>query len=135
MDEKSHKNTLVYDISYKTFIAAKQLRISFDKVDGFIRVHDRTRYLISFGAEKHDFIYHRIRYLIGVKSGITYVISHNYAKAKVDSYDSLPLEKTLTFHNVIIYIKPVWKKYQNRYYYNTFLEKYFYHLPKNNDDK
>ena len=30
---------------------------------------------------------------MGVKSGITYVISHNYARIKVDSYDSLPLEK------------------------------------------
>ena len=41
----------------------------------------------------------------GVKSGITYVISHNYAKIKVDSYDSLALEKTLTLHNVITLIK------------------------------
>ena len=30
-----------------------------------------------------------MRYLIGVKSGITYVISHSYAKIKADSYDSL----------------------------------------------
>ena len=30
---------------------------------------------------------------MGVKSGITYVISHNYARIKVDLYDSLPLEK------------------------------------------
>ena len=34
-----------------------------------------------------------------------YVISHNYAKFKVDAYDSLPIEKTLTFHNVIILTK------------------------------
>ena len=34
-----------------------------------------------------------------------YVISHNYAKFKVDAYDSLPVEKTLTFHNVIILTK------------------------------
>ena len=40
----------------------------------------------------------RIRYLIGVKGGITQVIFHNYAKMKVDSFDSLPLEKTMTFH-------------------------------------
>ena len=30
---------------------------------------------------------------MNVKSGITYIISHNYAKIKVDSYNSLPLEK------------------------------------------
>ena len=34
-----------------------------------------------------------------------YVISHNYAKFRVDTYDSLPVEKTLTFHNVIILTK------------------------------
>ena len=44
--------------------------------------------------------------VLGVKSGITYVISHNYAKIKVDSYDSLSLEKTMTFHNVVIHTIP-----------------------------
>ena len=83
-----------------------------------------------FGVEKYDLICNRIRYLIGVKSGITYVVSHNYAKIKVASNDSLPLEKTLTFHNVIIYIKSVWRKDQSHYYYNVFLEKYSYQLPK-----
>ena len=41
---------------------------------------------------------------------------HNYPKIKVDSYDYLPLEKTLTFHNVIILIKPVFNKDKNNYY-------------------
>ena len=50
-----------------------------------------------------------IRYLIEVKSGITYVFPRNYAKIKVGSYDSLSLEKTLTFHNFIIHIKAVGK--------------------------
>ena len=54
--------------------------------------------------------------LINVKSSIIYIISHNYAKIKVDSYDSLPLEKTMTFCNVIILIKPLWNKNKNSYY-------------------
>ena len=49
---------------------------------------------------------------------------------QVDSYDSLPLEKTLTFH-VIIFIKSVFNKDKNNYYYNIFLEKGLYQLPKN----
>ena len=49
--------------------------------------------------------------------------SYNYAKIKIDSYDSLPLEKTSTLHNVIILIKLVFNKYQTHYYYNIFLEK------------
>ena len=76
LDEKSHKNILVYDISYETLIRAKSLRIRLDKVNRFIRVYNGTRYLVIFGGEKCDFIYNRIRYVIGVKSGITYVFFH-----------------------------------------------------------
>ena len=72
---------------------SKPLLIRSDKIDGFIRGCDRTRYLVLFGSEKYDSIYNRITYLISVKSSITYTISHNYPKIKVDSYDSLPLEK------------------------------------------
>ena len=68
-------------------IAAKSLHIRFDKIDGFIRVLDGTRYLVLFGREKYDFVYNRIRCLIGVQSGITYVISHNYIKIKAGSHD------------------------------------------------
>ena len=64
-------------------------------------VYDGIRYWVLFGSEKCDSIYHRIWYLIGVKSGIKYVIFHN-AKNKVDSFGSLPPEKTMTFHNVLI---------------------------------
>ena len=125
-----YKNILVFNILYKSLIYSNPLRIRFDKRDGYISDYDGTRYLVLFGSEKYDFIYNKIRYLISVKSGIKYVISHNYAKIKVDSYDSLPLEKTMTFHNAMILIKSVWNKDQNYYYYNMFLEKASYKLPK-----
>ena len=48
IDEKSYQNILGYNILYKTFIAAKPLRIRFDKIDGFIIVNDGTRYLVLF---------------------------------------------------------------------------------------
>ena len=97
MHEKWCENILVYNILYKTLIV-NPLRITFCKIDWFIRVYDRTRYLVLFGSEKYDFIYNKIRYLITkylirVKSGITYIISHNYAKITVDAYDFLTLEK------------------------------------------
>ena len=60
------------------------------------------------------------------ESGITYVISHNYVEIKIDSYDSLPLQKTLTLHNVIILIQSVFNKDRNNYYYNIFLDKCSY---------
>ena len=53
---------------------------------------------------------------------MTYVFSHNYAKIKIDSDDDLPLEKTVTLHNVVILIKLVFNKNQNCYFYNILLE-------------
>ena len=63
IDEKSDENILIYDISYKTLADSKPLRIRFDKIDGFIRIYDGTRYLTLFGSEKYEPIYNRIRYL------------------------------------------------------------------------
>ena len=96
-NEKSNENILIYDISYRTLIGAKSLCIRLDKIHGFIRVHNGTRYLVLISPEIYDAIYSRITYLISKKSGIKYVVFHNYARNKVDSYDSLPLEKTFDF--------------------------------------
>ena len=69
-DEKFYESIFIYSVLYKALIGAKPLRIRFDKVDEFIRVYDRTRYLALFGPEEYDAIYNRIRYLISQKSGI-----------------------------------------------------------------
>ena len=66
-----------------------------------------------FGPERYDPIFDRIRYLTGLKSGITDVDSHNYAKIEIDSDVDLPLEhwqETLTTHNVVILIQLVFNK-------------------------
>ena len=74
IDKISDENILVCNISYKTLIGAKPLCIRLEKVDGFIRADDGTRYLVLFCLEKHHTIYKRIRYLTSQKSGITYVL-------------------------------------------------------------
>ena len=97
-DEKSHINILIYDISYKTFIGSKSLRIRFNKINGFIGIYDETRYFLSlFGSEKYDAIYDRIRYLLGPKSGITNIPSHYFAKIKVDPNDFFAYRKNIDF--------------------------------------
>ena len=53
-----------------------------------------------------------------------------YFKIKVDSYDSLPIEKRMTLHNVIILIKSVLNRNKNNYYYKIFLEKCSFLLAK-----
>ena len=93
LDEKSLENILIYDISYKTLISSRPLRIRLDKVNRFIRVSDKSRYLILFRSKSYDAIYDQIRYFFSQKSDITCVFSHNYAKIKIDSHASLSLEK------------------------------------------
>ena len=44
IDGKSCKNILVYNISHKSLIFVEPLYIRFDKVNGFIRLFDGTRY-------------------------------------------------------------------------------------------
>ena len=52
-------------------------------------------------AKLYDASCNRIRYLISGKNGITDSINHNLTRIRIDSYNSLPIEKTLTFQNII----------------------------------
>ena len=122
IDKKSYENILIYVISYKTLIDWKPLRIRFDKIDGFFRIYNETRYLTLFGSEKYDAIYHRIRYFINLKSCFTYNFPYYFAKIKVDFYNFLPIVKLLSLCKVIIHIKSVLNKDKNHFYYRTFLE-------------
>ena len=83
---------MIYDISSKTLIFSKPLQIRLVKIDGVIRIYDRTRYLTLFDNEKYDVIYEIIRYLISIKISIIYFFLY-FVKMKVNSYDSLPTEK------------------------------------------
>ena len=74
---------MVCDVSYKTLTGAKPLRLRFKKVDGFIRIYDRIKYLVLFGLKKYDASYDRIRNHIEWKSDITYVFCHDFGKIKL----------------------------------------------------
>ena len=53
LEEKSYKtyeNSLIHDISYKTFMVAKLLRIMFDEIDRLIKTYDGIRYLLFFAS-------------------------------------------------------------------------------------
>ena len=72
------------------------MHIRFNEIDGFIKLYDGIRYLVLlFGHSWYDEIYHRIKYLISEKSGITDSINHNFSKIRIDSYNSLPTEKII----------------------------------------
>ena len=40
LHKEIHENILIYEISYKTPVNAKPLRIRFNKIDGFIKTHN-----------------------------------------------------------------------------------------------
>ena len=46
MSYETYENVLIYYISYKTSTGAKPLHSRGDKIDGFIKIHDRLRYLV-----------------------------------------------------------------------------------------
>ena len=69
---------------------------------------------------KNHMCYYFHNNLVSLKSGVIYIFSHYFAKIKVDSYDSLPVEKTLTAYKVIIVIKLVLNKDNNYYYCKIF---------------
>ena len=107
LDKKLYKNISVYDILYKTSTGSKPLHIRFYKIDGFIMVLDgKIKHLALFDYRLFDKICNKIKCLIIKKrSGITNSIHHSFGRIKIDSYNSLPTQKILTFHSVIILIK------------------------------
>ena len=103
--KEKYESILIYNISYKISAGAKPLRIRFHKIDGVIKIHDKIRYFVLTDYSYCDKICDEIKDLISKKSGITESINHNFARIRIDSYNNLPIEKILTFHNVIILIK------------------------------
>ena len=97
LDEKlykeKYKNILIYGISYKTPTGAKPPRIRFNNIDGFSKTHNGIWYLVLFDHWQFDKIRDRIENLISEKSGTADSINHNFGKIRIDSYNSLPIEK------------------------------------------
>ena len=77
---------------YQTLTFPKPLPIRFNKIDGFIRIYDGTRYLTLFGSENYDTIYYRIRYLI-------YKISYRYFILQVN-VDNIVISKVIETKNI-----------------------------------
>ena len=96
LDEKlyigKNKYILIYNMLYKTSTDANSLRIRCNKINGFIKIHNKIRYVVLFD-DWCDNICYSIEYLISEKSGITDIINHNFVRIKIDSYNHLPIEK------------------------------------------
>ena len=87
--EKMYENISVYDISYKTSMGTKPLRIRFDKIGGFIRLRGgEFRHLVLFDYGMFDKTCDKIKYLISEKNGTADSINHNFGVIRIDSYPS-----------------------------------------------
>ena len=112
------------------------LCIRFGKVNGLIKMCNEIRYLelsdsynegyYGIMSRIYNKIFDRFNYHINKKGDTTDSINYNFARIRIDSYNSLPIEKALTFHNVMMLIKSVVNEHKNNYYYNIFLEKNSY---------
>ena len=69
--KEKYENILIYDISCKNSTGAKPLRIRFDGVNGFLKIHDKIWYLLLFDCSYCDKVCDRIKYLINEKRDIT----------------------------------------------------------------
>ena len=106
---------------------AKSLRIRFDKVNGLIKIDNGIRYLalsdsyieVYYGINSRIFNanFDRINYLLSKKGVITDSINHISARARIESHNPLPIEKALTFYDVMILIKSVVNENKSNYYY------------------
>ena len=105
LDGKSWENFLIYNTSYKTFMGAKLLRIRFDRIHGFIKTLDWPRYLVLFGPEIYSAIYGKINYTESEKTNIKYSINHIFAGIKVDSYNSLSVQKNIEYTIELTFLK------------------------------
>ena len=104
----------------------KHLRVQNYCVFGSIKQMNLLKFVMELDMQYNLVIIGIMKFLIVFfdnilqvkKSGSKDSINYNFARIRIDSCNSLPTEKILTFRNVIILIKSVVNKVQNKYYYN-----------------
>ena len=84
MNKNKYENILIYDISFKTFMGRKSLRIRFNKINGFIKIYEGIRYLILYNYERYNAICDKMKYLLSEKSGVKDSINHNFTRIRTD---------------------------------------------------
>ena len=101
---ENYRNILIHDISCKTSPGTKPLHNRYDEVDRFIKIYNGIECLVLLGYNWFDKICYKIKYRLSDKSCIKESINQNFARIRIRWYNSLPIEKILTFHNIIVLI-------------------------------
>ena len=142
IDDKSDKNTLIYDVGYARVKNLKYIKINsinslyliINKRNGYIEENHGNKYLTlvptdksKYILEKYEELWTKIRHLIRSKANNSDDYDEKYMKIKFDSNDHLPLKKLLEFHNMIIFVRFVFHD-DNKCYLQVFLDECLYKL-------
>ena len=107
---------------YVTINNANLLYLIIDKVDGYIEEKNGSKYLTFPSTDKNEKVLKKYTELWdGIKNLIEKVNSKideygkDFMKIKINSYDNLPLNKTLKIHSMTIVIRSVFQK-DGKYY-------------------
>ena len=73
-------------------------------------------------------MFDRSKYLICQKCHVSDVYYHNYMKIKTNSDDDLPLEKSLSTQNTMIFLEPIFDNNYKRYSHSVRLANCLYKL-------
>ena len=120
---KNHTKIIsIYDVSHRNIMGEKTLRIWLNKIDGFIKIDNRIRYLI-LDHSRFDKTCGSIKDLISKKVVLQIVLIIILHESELIHIIIYLLKKKKNFHNVIILIKSAVNKDKNNYYCNIFLEK------------
>ena len=131
IDIKSFKNIGIYNIRYITIkkivdyeniYSINPLYLIIAHAKGYIEEKDANKYLIFDSTDKnkellkkYSDVWNGIKDKIKELNSEEYDYEKDYMKIKYNSDDNLPLNKPLTFHNMIITNRSVFQKDGKRY--------------------
>ena len=142
-DKKSYKNINIYyfgyinvkDSDYVKMNSVNSLYLIISDVLGRIEETNKSKYLVFDSANENNEVlknYARFWYVIenqieALNQGKKGEYDRDFMKMKFDTDDSLPLNKTLKFHNMTIVIRSVFEE-DTKFYPQVYLDEYLYEL-------
>ena len=148
LDKKSYKDIHIYNTGYNTIkkicdckniYSVNPLYLRITHANGYIEEINENKYLIFDSMEWHSIdgnkeLFKKYNNVFnGIMSKIKEINSDDfdykkiYMKMKFDSYDNLPLNKPLNFHNMTINIRSVFEE-DGKLYPQVFLDNTLYQL-------
>ena len=140
IDEKSYKNTLIYNIGYVTIKDSKYVKINsvnplyliFSKVNGYFEEINKNKYLLLVPTNetkekirKYEEFWSKIRDLIGSLTKNSDDYDEKYMKIKLNLGDYLLLNKAIEIYNATIVARAFFHE-NNKYYPQYFLDECLY---------